>query len=382
MCLLHLHENDIFTKNAIKKFRILIYFIMFEIVIDTIFEALNGNTNIPILALYLLKALELLLNPVLTLIAFNVFNSKNTNNKKNQIEMVRKILLAIIIINIVAQIALLQGNLIFYIDDNHIYHRNGLMPLYVFILVLCVALLVYGIKLQSDNKQNIMKYTLSIFFVIFCVGVTLKGFFSRTNFDWLCVSISVLFLLIYYSNVTLKVDSLTQLLNRQVYIRFIERIDFTTLIIMIDANNFKLINDTYGHECGDKTLKILSHLIFKAYSRYAYCFRIGGDEFCVILKPGVFEKLVEETPHCDAYAMAESFMEKLENLILEQIKEKKRDSEFLKYGVSQGYGIYYSTKNYPSIKERKSLEKVIKLADKRMYRSKEKFKKKKVHMAV
>lgn len=68
-------------------------------------------------------------------------------------------------------------------------------------------------------------------------------------------------------------------------------------------------------------------------------------------------------------------MEKLENLILEQIKEKKKDSEFLKYGVSQGYGIYYSTKNYPSIKERKSLEKVIKLADKRMYRSKEKFKK-------
>lgn len=63
-------------------------------------------------------------------------------------------------------------------------------------------------------------------------------------------------------------------------------------------------------------------------------------------------------------------MEKLDDLILACVGDENSEG-FLKYGVSQGYGIYYSEANYPSVQERMTLDNVIKLADERMYHEKE-----------
>ena len=371
--LLHLCENDVFSSRTIKRFRNLIVFIMAEIIVDTIFEVLSENLNVPKYVLYLVKEIEFSMNPILTLLTLELFN--NNNEKKNGIEKIRKTLLVLSVINIILQMVSFFNHFMFYIDDKHLYQRSNVTIVYAIFLLICAFLLVIAIKLYSTNTQNIMKKTLFGFFAIFVIGFTLRFIFPRTNFDWLCISVSVFILLIFYSNATLKLDALTRLLNRQVYQRTIEKLNWTTLIIMIDANNFKQINDTYGHECGDKTLKVLARSILKAYGAYAYCFRLGGDEFAVILKEGVFEELIDKTKYADAYAMTESLMAKLDKIILEL---SNNDDNYLKYGVSQGYGIYkrYDTLRYPNIKDTMSLQSVIKLADKRMYQMKQEFKKK------
>lgn len=67
-------------------------------------------------------------------------------------------------------------------------------------------------------------------------------------------------------------------------------------IAMIDLNNLKLINDTYGHEKGDVSIRRLCQVICEIFS-HSPVFRIGGDEFVVILAGKNFkdrEKLVEE----------------------------------------------------------------------------------------
>ena len=48
--------------------------------------------------------------------------------------------------------------------------------------------------------------------------------------------------------------------------------------------DFKQINDRYGHLQGDVCLAEIADCIKKAYARCGYCYRIGGDEFCVLLK--------------------------------------------------------------------------------------------------
>ena len=53
------------------------------------------------------------------------------------------------------------------------------------------------------------------------------------------------------------------------------------MLIVLDLDNFKYINDTYGHQAGDQCLKVIAECLKKAYSRYGNCYRIGGDEFCV-----------------------------------------------------------------------------------------------------
>mgnify|MGYP000403905411 CR=1 FL=1 len=51
-------------------------------------------------------------------------------------------------------------------------------------------------------------------------------------------------------------------------------------IAIFDIDNFKRINDTYGHDCGDYVLREISKLIVKYFSPYCVS-RFGGEEFCV-----------------------------------------------------------------------------------------------------
>ncbi len=53
--------------------------------------------------------------------------------------------------------------------------------------------------------------------------------------------------------------------------------------MVIDLNKFKIINDTYGHAIGDKVLIFFSQLIYKSIRETDYLFRVGGDEFYLLL---------------------------------------------------------------------------------------------------
>lgn len=371
-CLAHLCENDLLSNKRIKKFRKVIYFLMFETTIDCIFELLL-IIKAPIGLLYVIKEIEILINPTLAFLVFDIFYDRKTLKHDKTMQRIRKVLIATIIANIILQSLAIFGLNVFYIDLDSNYHRGPLVSVYVMLLLIGVIALEYSMVVFSNKTQSTMKITLMSFTGLLFTSIVLRALFYDNNYDFLCLSASAPFLLIYYSHVTLRVDPVTRLLNRQVYSKLIKKINYTTIIIMIDANNFKQINDTFGHECGDQTLKRIANTICKTYGPYAYCFRIGGDEFCVILKPDVFEKLIEETPYRDAYSMTEKFMSRLDVAI--QDEAKLAESEiFMRYGVSQGYAIYYSQTDYPYTVEKMPFEDVIKTADERMYKNKESFK--------
>ena len=57
-----------------------------------------------------------------------------------------------------------------------------------------------------------------------------------------------------------------------------------SVLVVFDVDAFKQINDSYGHVQGDLCLAEIAECIKKAYANFGYCYRIGGDEFCVLLK--------------------------------------------------------------------------------------------------
>lgn len=370
-CLAHLNENDIFPTKFIHKLRRLIYLLMSEIIIDCIFALLEGRAADG-LVLYIIKSAELIINPILAFLIFDLFYDKNKSRNDKSIARMRIIMISVIVVNGALLLAAIFGLNVFYIDEHSLYHRGPLMLIYVVLLFFIILALLYSMHLFSSDTQSTMRVTLLAFTAILILGVILRNVFSRYNYDFLCMSVSMPFLLIYYSHVIARIDPLTKLLNRQVYQRILKRIDYTTIVIMIDANDFKHINDTHGHPRGDKVLRLLARVIQKTYSEYAYCFRLGGDEFCAILKPNVFEELLAKTPDGDDRAMAEKLMKKLDDAILARTKNGGEGS-YLKDGIAQGYGIFYDPSNHPSSKE--SLEEVIAIADKMMYDRKEEFKK-------
>lgn len=79
-------------------------------------------------------------------------------------------------------------------------------------------------------------------------------------------------------------DELTRVYNRAGYDEMIATIDFdSTYLIVIDADEFKSVNDRYGHEIGDKVLQSISDSIRKVFRQEDFVFRVGGDEFVVLM---------------------------------------------------------------------------------------------------
>ncbi len=87
-----------------------------------------------------------------------------------------------------------------------------------------------------------------------------------------------------------SIDSLTGVLNRrlflsqaQQYTQFARREYMAFSIILMDLDDFKMINDTYGHDCGDRVLKNIGDTINNTLRESDFAGRFGGEEFAFLL---------------------------------------------------------------------------------------------------
>jgi diguanylate cyclase (GGDEF)-like protein len=88
---------------------------------------------------------------------------------------------------------------------------------------------------------------------------------------------------------TSNIDSLTKVFNRRALTSYLSEtcsntdIPYTLHILMLDIDNFKDINDNYGHIAGDKILIFIANILRKTLRDGDKIFRYGGEEFTIIL---------------------------------------------------------------------------------------------------
>lgn len=142
-------------------------------------------------------------------------------------------------------------------------------------------------------------------------------------------------------NKELLKDELTGLYSRRVYNEFCKNnSNISGCTLLMDLNNFKLLNDTYGHDYGDKILIEASKILKEVFIN-DYIFRISGDEFYIFSCYKVDIRLK---------------VEKLETLF-------KNSNLMKKYNISFSLGYYFK-------KEKNSMEYAFKYADLAMYSAK------------
>jgi len=124
-------------------------------------------------------------------------------------------------------------------------------------------------------------------------------------------------------------DGLTGILNRRAFDQICEtsaQKEQKIALLLIDMDNFKNVNDTYGHLGGDNALKSLAAALSETFRDTDYVARVGGDEFAAIL------------PNCDASA-ANAIKKKIERI-------NKRLSQLAEHFVSVSVGVAFSDNGF------------------------------------
>ena len=146
-------------------------------------------------------------------------------------------------------------------------------------------------------------------------------------------------------------DALTGLFNKRYFEKMMEIRDEKKTpyaLFYMDLDLFKPVNDTYGHEMGDKVLKEVAKRLLMCIRSNDYAFRIGGDEFMLILKGNLDAQICEKR------------IERIKKLIGEPYEF---DGYTIKIGISCGSAVYPDDAGCASD--------IQKIADKRMYADKE-----------
>lgn len=165
------------------------------------------------------------------------------------------------------------GFSIFYLLPIIIATRNLGRNTGLFISVLCACLwagmdYLHGVQYAS---YLVMVWNTFIRFILFIITVMIFDGWEKEK-------------------ETARTDSLTQIANRLAFnefgemeIRRCRRYGHAFSIIYLDVDNFKIINDRFGHRAGDKLLVLLAEALRSNFRETDLVARLGGDEFSIIL---------------------------------------------------------------------------------------------------
>lgn len=160
------------------------------------------------------------------------------------------------------------------------------------------AVLIHTAR-KAMNEKNPVQKKKHMFLGLFPLITLAVGTIQELFLPYLpiyCFVNALLLVMFYIQSIRaqISIDPLTNLNNRGELRRYVSQKSNLfqegrlTIVIMMDINSFKMINDTYGHAEGDKALVTIADALKKAiggYSMPSFLGRYGGDEFILIIHP-------------------------------------------------------------------------------------------------
>lgn len=248
---------------------------------------------------------------------------------------------------------------IFYIDSSNVYHRGSFYGLYELLAYGYILFTSIKALIKALNKSNYVRrrdYLILASFAIFpCILGFIQNFTPTMSMIGMGITLAVVQVYLVSQETLISLDPLTRLNNRNQLLKYLSgKIKSAgekgqLYLLIMDVDNFKTINDKYGHVEGDNALlRIADVLKLLCVQKDYFVSRYGGDEFIMV---------------CEAESRTEIDMlcHKIEEAL-----EKLNQTYSTPYSLSLSIGCAHYTEDIQSIPD------FIARADETLYKVKKK----------
>ena len=180
---------------------------------------------------------------------------------------------------------------IFTINENNIYTRNGycfIIPNLLIFTYVILGMVKAFLNRKKGNRQ--LMFPTMIFIIPVLLGVIVQAGKYGISLTFLGIAIGLTGVYLCTQNESAYMDQLCGVYNRRYYNDYIRyfcnssKKGDSLIGILIDMDDFKQINDQYGHYAGDKALQLFGSILREHMSDVGFAVRYGGDEFILITK--------------------------------------------------------------------------------------------------
>ncbi len=205
-----------------------------------------------------------------------------------------RVLGIVIFLTVLSLIPNIKYQFYFSIGANNVYHRTMLSYLFYLITLVNFGISVvvrYGHKKKFGNTGF---FPIWMFLAPMLAGTLLQVFIYGISTAWCSVSIGLVGMHLCLQNELSYIDPLTKAYNRNYLNQIMDSLERKGTDmggIMIDLDDFKSINDVYGHSTGDDALIDAARVMRLALPDTAMLMRFAGDEFIILIKTGDSEEI-------------------------------------------------------------------------------------------
>ena len=208
------------------------------------------------------------------------------NNKKLYLSFIPTLIL------IVLTFLTLKFRFFFYINGEYIkgpYYFLVLLFVYGYLLLIGIKNFILYFNKKYYLKKEIL-LSLSSFVIFPLIFGIIQAFHTGISIICLGTTISIVQVFISMQNKRITIDSLTKLNNRDKLMQHLDSkinnvINNDIYFVMIDIDNLKHINDTFGHVEGDRAIKTIADILKQSCGHYTCMLaRYAGDEFSIVFE--------------------------------------------------------------------------------------------------
>jgi diguanylate cyclase (GGDEF)-like protein len=339
-------------EQVYKSFLVLILLTVLILILEILSVALNSGYYINFITVHrLVDTLGFTLAPLVPISAV-LYIHKRTNKYK-KISKNKIFYLSIpFVVNSILSLGSYKLNWIFGITFENVYVRGPLFfvsPITSYFYYIINLLFLYDSR-KKLNKEEL--FILSLLTTIPAVMSIFQLYYFIYLTIWNSMAVAVMINYIFILHSQTKLDPLTGLGNRVAYNEYLASLrrksNIVLSVVNIDLDNFKSINDIYGHHEGDKVLRLFARLLEDSFEGRGVSIRLGGDEFIVLSNENQKEVL-----------------EKYIKTLIDKINAYNERSD-VPCRISFSYGMAIFTNAYNSVDE------LIQHSDRLMYEEKHK----------